>query len=502
VREEELKFSVHGLFELPDLDGSLPDGAVVRARGHRQLLAVYHDTTDLRLARMGITLRYRTGESGAPWHLKLPTGAVGVRDELAAEASADALPAELASLVTAWTRSAELAPVATLRTDRHTWHLDGAGGERLAEVVDDTVSIMDGKKVLSRFREIEVERGPGDTDGDVLARVGARLVEAGAVAGEFTPKVMRALGPRSSAAPDVPAPMRPSRLANAGDAVSYALRRTVRRLLEYDVRVRQAEDDAVHQMRVCCRRLRSDLRTFAPLVDAEWAKRLTGELRWLAAALGGPRDAEVLRARLHRTATADPLSTLDQGAVERVDARLMGREQESLDTLRAALDSERYVSLLELLVDAARRPALTELAEQPSAYVLPSLVSKAWRKLERSAGKLDLDDPDGTWHAARIRAKRARYAAEAAAPVLGRDCARLGRACASVQDVLGEHQDAATAAEVWLEAATSDPADTTLVLTGGRLVERERVAVHQARAGFGRAWKAATRPKVVRWLPR
>lgn len=501
MREEELKFTVHGLFELPDLAPCLPEGGSVVPQGQRELRATYYDTSDLRLARMGITLRYRTGESGPPWHLKLPTGTTGVRHELAVDGTADAVPRELAALVTAWVRSAELAPVATLRTERDAWLLTDASRETLAEVVDDTVSILDGKKVLSRFREIEVERGPADGSAELLTSVATQLEAAGAAAGEFTPKVMRALGPRSAASPDLPVPAKPLRLASAGDAVTYALRRTVRTVLDYDVRVRRGEDDAVHQMRVACRRLRSDLRTFGPLVEPAWADGLHTDLRWLAAALGGPRDAEVRRARLRKTATADPLSALDTAAVERVDAELVARENAALAELADVLDSDRYVALLDLLVEAARAPRLTELAAQPSAYVLPSLVGAAWRKLVKRAGKLHIDDPDEPWHEARIRAKRARYAAEAVAPALGKDAARLAKACAGVQDVLGEHQDAATAAEVWLDVAAAHRGDDALVLTCGRLAERERIAVHRARAEFNAAWHAATRPKVTQWLP-
>ncbi len=275
----------------------------------------------------------------------------------------------------------------------------------------------------------------------------------------------------------------------------------MRTLLEYDVRVRRAEHDAVHQMRVSCRRLRSDLRTFGVLVDQSWADRLHQDLRWLAAALGGPRDAEVLRARLRHTAVADPLSALDADAVDLIDAELAEREQVALAALADVLDSARYVALLDLLVDAARSPRLTELAAQPSAYVLPSVVAKGWRTLAKRAGKLHLDDPDEPWHDARIRAKRARYAAEAVAPALGKDAARLAKACARVQDVLGEHQDAATAAEVWLDIAAAHPGTPALVLTAGRLAERERGAVHRARAEFDAVWDEASSAKVTDWLP-
>lgn len=82
----------------------------------------------------------------------------------------------------------------------------------------------------------------------------------------------------------------------AGDAVTAAIRLGVGRIIAHDslVRLRATmgdADTAVHQVRVGCRRLRSDLRTFGPLVRSDWVKPLRAELKWLADALGAARDA-------------------------------------------------------------------------------------------------------------------------------------------------------------------------------------------------------------------
>ena len=63
--------------------------------------AVYWDTSDLRLAREGVTLRHRFGEGPGKdgWHLKLPIregrvpdASIGARDELHANGTSDAIP--------------------------------------------------------------------------------------------------------------------------------------------------------------------------------------------------------------------------------------------------------------------------------------------------------------------------------------------------------------------------------------------------------------------------
>ena len=68
--------------------------------------------------------------------------------------------------------------------------------------------------------------------------------------------------------------------------------------------------------------------------------------------------------------------------------------------------------------------------------------------------------------------------------------------------VLGEHQDAAIAADEWRDIAMAHPGDTALVLTCGRLLERERAAVHASRQLFAPVWAAADTPAMIAWLTR
>jgi CHAD domain-containing protein len=506
--EEERKYEVEPGFALPELAGALPEGGRVVRCAPVSLRATYYDTADLRLARAGASLRYRRGDE-RPWTLKLPTDVPGIRHEISRGGPSGTVPAELAGAVTAYVRGAALSPATVLRTTRRVYELRGRDGSLLAELDDDSVAVLDGKAVRSRFREIEVERHDGGRK--LLDRVGEQLRAAGAATGTFTPKHVRALGGVGPA--DLVRPCGTlSRKASAGDVVTEALRADVVRMLSHDplVRLRIAlpdGDTAVHQMRVGCRRLRSDLRTFAPLLERAWVEPLRAELGWIAGVLGGARDAEVLRARLRRTAGADPLAPLDDAAVARIDAELAARYEEAVTELDAAMRGERYVALLELLVAAAASPRLVAArAAQPARELLPRLVGKPWRQLAygadgvSGAGALDPVAPDDDWHLVRIRAKRARYAAEAVAGLLGGPAAELARAVTVVQTLLGEHQDAVIAADTWLSIARSDPDDHTLAVTAGRLVEREREAVRAVREAFPDAWAAADRRRLTQWL--
>jgi CHAD domain-containing protein len=483
-------------------------GGQVVPRAPVTLRATYYDTADFRLARSGASLRYRRGDD-EPWTVKLPTDVPGIRHEISRTGPPGTIPAELAGVITSYARGAALSPATVLRTTRRVYELRDRDGGLLAELDDDAVAVLDGKSVRSRFREIEVERHDGGRK--LLDRVGDELRAAGAATGTFTPKHVRAIGAVGPA--DLVRPRGTlSRKASAGEVVTEALRADISRMLAHDplVRLRIAlpqGDTAVHQMRVGCRRLRSDLHTFRALLDPAWVGRLRDELAWIAGVLGAARDAEVLRARLRRTAGADPLAPPDDAAVARIDSELAARHEEALTGLDAALRADRYLALLDLLVDAAARPRLVPArAAQPARELLPRLVAKPWRQLAfgadgvTGAGALDPVAPDDDWHEVRIRAKRARYAAEAVAGLLGGPAAELARAVTAVQGLLGEHQDAVIAADTWLSIAQSDPDDHTLAVTAGRLVERERVAVRQVRAAFPDAWAAANRRRLTEWL--
>jgi CHAD domain-containing protein len=510
VLEEERKYEVAAGFTLPDLSDCVPEGGRLIERPPTKLRATYYDTPDLRLARAGACLRYRRGDD-EPWTVKIPTDVPGLRNEISMAGSPSTVPNRLLDLVTGYTRGAAVAPVTTLNTVRQAYQLCDADDRVVVEVVDDTVSVTEGKRTVLKFREIEAERKAGKAR--LLDQVEIALRDAGATTTQqFVPKHVRALGLPATQPPDWPAP--PPRLPKrptAGDVVITAVQRDIARIVEHDplVRLRATvgrADTAVHQMRVGCRRLRSDLRTFADLVEHPWASGLRTELGWLARALGVARDAEVLRARLLRTAEADPLVPLDAASVARIDADLAARHEDALQALDKVMCEERYHRLLDLLLDAATNPRLSGPVAEPADPALAKMVTGPWRRFAHGgngvtgAAQLDPTSPEEAWHAVRVNGKRARYAVEAVAPVLGGDAAALASALADVQDLLGEHQDAAVAADTWLSIANADPDDHALAVTAGRLYERERTTVRAIRAAFPLAWRAASRRRLTEWM--
>lgn len=490
-REVEKKLRVHALFRLPDLT-DIPGVGEVKPEPTRTLNAVYHDTEDLRLFRWGITLRRREGGDDAGWHAKFPVDGEGegVRDEVRLPLARGAIgnvPDDLRDILTALTRDQILVPVAHLRTERTPYILCDEDGEPALELVDDTVSILDGKHVAARFREIEVEAlTQAAAKGSLIAIVVDVLQAHGATPGTAS-KAATAVGPRASAPPDVVelghvAPDDP-----AGDAVRAHIAKHVRRFLLQDVRVRRDLPDSVHQMRVAARRLRSGLRGFGPLVEADWAKHLRDELGWIAGELGAVRDTEVMIKRLDERAADLPPdeSFLAQTAVDRtLNARITDARVHALGAMR----SERHHQLLIDLVDAATSPKLTAKADEPCFDVLPPLVEKTWKRLAKDVDALHLDSPAYPWHETRIAAKKARYAAEAVEPVFGKPAKELVKGLEEVTEILGDHQDAHVAQMTLKSLAADADIDAPTGFALGLLFALEVDYEMALRREFRRLW--------------
>lgn len=496
--EREIKLTVPEGWRLPSLNGVAGE-LTTAPRPRRTLTAAYFDTEDLRLARWGITVRHRTGDASG-WTVKLPEGESGpamVRRELGFEGAPTRVPDGVTGLLRAYLRGASLTTVAQLRTSRVGFDLLDAEGSAVAEIVDDRVTIFEGRVVAGQFREVEVELTPLAPP-DLLGTLVAFLEAAGATATvDATPKVFRALGPKACDPPDVVVPVKVRGNERAQVAVTAALAKSVARIIGHDPGIRIGDDpEDVHQARVGTRRLRSDLRTFATLLDAAAVAPLRNELRWAAAELGRSRDADVLLDRLRNQTSR--LSERDATGVSALLRRLVAEHDEARSAMLCALDSERYVVLLDRLVAVVRDPPFTCAADLPAASVLPPLVAPAWRRLAKAMRAIDASSPEEALHAARIHAKRCRYAAEAVAPAIGEPASRLAKAVAQVQGVLGEHQDS-TVAETWLRGAAAG-AEPAIVLVAGELIAMQRQQQAAARASLVKVWRKAKDKRLRSWL--
>jgi CHAD domain-containing protein len=490
--ELELKLIVPADFEMPPLEDRSTGVLTASEESPLRLSATYFDTPDLRLLEHGITFRYRTGDQDGPvWTLKLPAnGDSALRSELEFAGDPAQPPGEARELLFAFLRDGALAPVAELRSRRRRWSLAGEGGAKLAELVDDRVQVLDGGKIRGRFREIEIEAESIDRKG--LQRIANRMRKAGAKP-EQRSKASRALEALHKLKPESE-PVSPVDPATA--AVRPALAAALRRLLSFDPYARLGDPEGVHQLRVSARRLRSVLRTFAPIVHAEKTEPVIEDLRWLGQVLGDVRDLDVLDARLR------PEADLEQAA--RLFQALALRREVAAGVLTTALSSPRYVAFIERVMQLIADDRLT--VESPGACreVLPALVERMWKKLRQAGQALEPESAESDFHRARILAKRARYSAETVAvflkPKAKEELEHFAQGAEAVQNILGEHQDAAFALTTLLEIAAEHPDDEQLNASVRALVERQERNAKAKREEFFEEWPKLDRKKNTTWV--
>lgn len=494
-RKRPTRLAVPPEFRVPpltDTGGDVFEGPASATR----TLTTYWDTEDLRLLRAGASLHHT--DSG--WRLVLP--AVGKRadDTPAAqrpEGGPDSPPAEAIELVTALTRGADLVAIATLRTTQRRVPISAADGTTVASVVDEEVEVVEGESATTRARELAIEWNAAAARQQRTALV-ARLRSAGAEPVDPVPVIVRVLGERASAPADC-TPLKTDRARSVTEVLSAAIGEATQALIANDSGARLGDDpEAVHQMRVATRKVRSHLRTFRKLVDEPWSTGLREELQWLGGLLGEVRDPDVLLARLERNVAEIPAA--DRDYADQLLAELRAHHADARDALMEGLRSARYTTLLDQLVAATQRPrVLLRVDDRDDAEVLRGLVRNPVRSLNDSVAALPDEPPDEMLHDVRIHVKRARYATEAVERAFGKPARVYARALVDVQDVLGEHQDAVIAAE-WLRDAAVKTDDERVGFAAGQLAAIEHTAALAARKRWSAAWASANKKKLRAWL--
>jgi CHAD domain-containing protein len=483
-RERELKLDVGDHVELGDLGGLVPS-ATMLDRSRFVLKAVYYDTEDLRLARWGCSVRHRD-DSG--WMVKLPVWATGpalVRDEVSVDPDGLEPPLAATRLVSSLTRGAPLFAVASLISDRSSVRFAAADGSLVAELLDDRVTVEVPAEPSRQFRQIEIELGEG-VDDTAIDPLVAHLESVGCRPGLDALKLVRGLGPRALGPPDVVVP-EVSEWATGREVIHAAIAKSVAALVHYLPVARLGEEpEGVHQARVSTRRLRSDLRTFGPLLDPVWRERVEPDLRSFARALGTVRDDDVL------------LSAL--GEID-VAARMMPRfEAERHDhhaALLRVLDDPRTAELLDELIAAAHDPPTAPHADDPAPELLRPIIRKRWRKLRRAVEALGTDPSADDLHGVRILGKRCRYALEAVTPAFGPAAKSRAKAIARLQDVLGELHDATVISRRLEE---TDWFDTQQAFAAGQTAEHLMIHARAELPAWVETWSRVVDEDSWRWL--
>jgi CHAD domain-containing protein len=443
--------------------------ALAEPVGSSRFTTVHHDTPGHALAGAGVSLRRRLENGKSTWRLTLPRG-----QSMELPGGPAKPPARIRALLVALVRDLPLEPVATFRTRRSRLRVREEGADA-ADILADSVALMEGRRVATSFSEIEV--APLNGERAAVRRFVRRLIDEGARRGERRQDLPKTLG----LVPDS-TPKADRKSAPPLDSVVAAIAAQLHAIQSHDPGVRLGTDpEDLHRVRVAVRRARAILRGARPLLDEQWADTLRVELGWLGQALGPVRDLDVLLAHLREEIAT--LNTDEAFAAERIVHALESEREGARAALLEVLDSNRYLALLDALGEPADQP-------RPSgrSVSLADLARLAFADLRKTAKGLGSRPSDEELHRLRIKTKRARYVGELAAGTVGKPAERFVTRARALQDLAGAHQDAVVASARLRELSGETRGDR-VAFAAGRLVEREEARRRDARSAVPKAWR-------------
>jgi CHAD domain-containing protein len=232
------------------------------------------------------------------------------------------------------------------------------------------------------------------------------------------------------------------------------------------------EQEAVHDLRVACRRLEAGTRVSLGVLSRSRLRGVRDAAKVIRRSFDQARDLEVIADELASvTGLSDSFraAVLAEAESHAVGARRRGRVDDAIETLEQVRD--------DITTDDV--PDSGELAA-----VLRGHSAALFDELDR----LVPESTDGALHEARISTKKLRYEMEIGAPVFPRLPAQVKR-LKRLQDILGRHQDAAVGL-AWAEqlvegsfgATTNDRA--ALMRYYGSLRTRQRRQLRRLLTGW------------------
>lgn len=412
------------------------------------------DTGDQAILAAGYALRQREGKAGVLMTLKgLGGGRDGVHRRVEMETL---LPA--AGPPSAWPDSAVRTQVLQLTAERPLMPLLVLHQERVVRCVrqgERQVAALSLDRVYLEggalhALEAEVELLP-DGNADDLAALAAALRDEWGLSPQPRSKFERALAA-------IGKPLKEGPGLQPDDPMAEAARKTLlfhfRAMLRHEPGTRQGEDaEALHDMRVATRRMRTALQVFGDYLDMAQVKPLAKALRRLGRALGAVRDLDVFWERVE--AYVQTLALAQQEGAGPLRAAWQARREAARQALLAHLDSEEYARFKAQWEAILQTPGalggMTPPADGPAQpyrlrHVVPVLVQQ--RLAEVQAYDEWVSRPDVSFerlHQLRIAAKRLRYTLEYFREVLQPQAGELIDMIVELQDHLGAIQDAVVA---------------------------------------------------------
>lgn len=441
--EIELKF----LCEPQDVPALLAAAPVGEAET-KHLTAVYFDTPQGHLKAAHISLRLR--ESNGKRVQTLKRGDGFAREEHEAKIAGDMLdltmPAVKAALKPAQRKA--LAPVFTVRVTRQQRTFTYEGAQIELALDQGEVATDDRRRSLC---ELELELKSGDPA--ALFALARQLSLTAPLYLSFDGKATQGQGLRAGTLHEPrrhdKAPLR--RGGTAGEAFQTIARNALVQIAANGVVLRELDgEDALHQLRVAVRRMRSAMSTFKSVVEDTRVRHLKAELKWLSRACDEARDLDVF--------SHDNAALVGEDAP--LSPRVAAARAQAHAKAAAAVASKRFRDLVletsAWVETGAWRDEASRHARRSARDFAAKALERRWKKVLRLGKDLQkLDDPGR--HRVRIAAKKLRYAAEAFAPLFGPEPGRrFIKRLKALQDSLGALNDSAVAATLVARLAPDD----------------------------------------------
>jgi CHAD domain-containing protein len=298
-----------------------------------------------------------------------------------------------------------------------------------------------------------------------------------------------------------------------GEYAYEGIQRHFKKVVKWESSVKKDEDpEALHQMRIGMRRLRTAVSRFA--IALNLPKPATDRnIGRIARRLGSLRDLDVLKETLDNYQSKLPGK--EQEALQTVFHALDKQRESALSDVRSTLKDERYKSLKVTLNHWLEEPNYRAIASLPIQEVLPDLllpeVSKlllhpAWllgtentgseliipRDLSAQSVEEKLVADGDILHDLRKQAKRIRYQMELFSEFYGESYAAYLGEIRSIQEILGFMQDDSVLNH-WLEESFKSEVNKKLPTFANLLVENRRKLWQQWQPLQERYLKAETR---------
>ncbi|MEH2069247.1 MAG: CHAD domain-containing protein [Nostoc sp.] len=299
-----------------------------------------------------------------------------------------------------------------------------------------------------------------------------------------------------------------------GDYAYQAIQKHFKKTLKWEKSVKKDEDpEALHQMRVGMRRLRTAVTRFGLAVDL--SKPVSDKnIGKIARRLGSLRDLDVLKESLKNNYKPN-LPRKEQESLQTAFAALAKQREDVLSSVQKTLKDEPYKSLKEALENWLEKPSYQPLASVTIGQVLPDLLLpevsnfllhpgwligtqfvesevKVQKNWEREKIEQQLLTQGEILHSLRKEAKRIRYQMELFTELYGESYAAYITEVKNIQEILGTMQDSVVLAD-WLEDIFKSEIQTQLPTLTTLLTENRYQAWQQWQPLQERYLKTETR---------